>query len=209
MYQSTKLPEIKTPIYTDSWNELAQHMSLNPFSLRQELFINAQYRLQHYNITLDSENNSSSSSSPIDLPLSFLIHFDYSKAEIDDKIKKLLFKFAREMNIEQWRDAMLSGKHVNITEDRPALHTALRANKSFLLNGIDINEDVQEQLNKVKEISKDIREGKWLGATGKSIKDVISIGIGGSDLGPAMATLALSHGKQPVTGITKLRLLTP
>ncbi|MFV0431438.1 MAG: glucose-6-phosphate isomerase [Alphaproteobacteria bacterium] len=118
---------------------------------------------------------------------------DYSKNLITDETLKILFKLAKEVDIESWRDKMFSGEHINITEDRAVLHTALRyqGSKPITVDGQDVSGDVSKVLAHMAEFSDTIRNGSWKGATGKEITDIVNIGIGGSDLGPVMAYEAL------------------
>ena len=121
------------------------------------------------------------------------LFLDYSKNHIDATTVSLLTGFARSCGLEQRRDAMFKGEPVNTTEKRPALHTLLRApaDQHFELNGEVLSNDVQQVLKRMDQLSQRIRSGEWLGFTGKVITDVVNIGIGGSDLGPAMACSAL------------------
>jgi len=121
------------------------------------------------------------------------IYFDYSKHRITDKTLKLLLKLARGRCVEEKRDAMFSGKKINITENRAVLHTALRTPKSktIRVDAKNVVPDVHRALKQMTAFSNKIRKGKWKGHTGKPIKNIINIGIGGSDLGPVMAYEAL------------------
>jgi glucose-6-phosphate isomerase len=104
-------------------------------------------------------------------------------------------RLAKETSIEAQRDAMFAGQHVNTTEDRAVLHTALRdrSGTPLTVDGQDVREDVRQVLEHVANFADSIRSGQWKGATGKPIKNVINIGIGGSDLGPVMAYEALKY----------------
>ncbi len=121
------------------------------------------------------------------------LFLDYSKNFVDAGTVDLLCAFARACGLEQRRDAMFSGEAVNATEHRPALHTLLRApaGQRFELNGDILSDEVQRVLQQMERVSGQIRSGAWTGYTGKRITDVVNIGIGGSDLGPAMACAAL------------------
>lgn len=121
------------------------------------------------------------------------VFIDYSKNLLDDKILASLFELAKEQGVEEKRDRMFAGEKINTTEGRPVLHTALRnrSGKPVLVNGKDVMPDVQAVLNKMAELSDKVRGGRWLGHTGKPIKNIVNIGIGGSDLGPVMAYEAL------------------
>jgi glucose-6-phosphate isomerase len=124
---------------------------------------------------------------------------DYSKHLVTEETLRLLLDVARATGVEQRRDAMFSGAHINTTEDRAVLHVALRMppGTELTVDGQDVTGDVHAVLAKMGELSERIRDGSWTGATGKRIAAVVNIGIGGSDLGPAMATLALADYAQP------------
>ncbi|MEZ0330402.1 MAG: glucose-6-phosphate isomerase [Methylophilaceae bacterium] len=119
--------------------------------------------------------------------------FDYSKHRITHETMGLLFELAREANIESWRDRMFSGEKINFTEKRAVLHTALRnrSNKPVLVDGKDVMPEVNRVLQQMRSFSERVRNGQWLGYTGKKITDIVNIGIGGSDLGPVMVCDAL------------------
>jgi glucose-6-phosphate isomerase len=121
------------------------------------------------------------------------IYLDYSKNLITEKTIKLLLDLARESKVQERRDAMFRGEKINITENRAVLHVALRAPKdaSILVDGKNVVPEVHEVLDKMAEFSNRVRSGAWKGHTGKRIRNVINIGIGGSDLGPVMAYEAL------------------
>ena len=124
---------------------------------------------------------------------------DYSKQRATDETLRLLFDLARAAKVEEHRDAMFAGKHINTTEDRAVLHVALRMppGSKLQVDGHDVVGDVQAVLGQMGDLSDRIRNGSWTGATGKRIAAVVNIGIGGSDLGPHMATLALADYAQP------------
>jgi glucose-6-phosphate isomerase len=119
---------------------------------------------------------------------------DYSKCRIDDATIALLEQLAIDSNVEARRDAMFSGETINTTEGRAVLHTALRnrSGKPIMVDGKDVMGDVRAVLKAMGDFAEAIRSGAASGATGKKITDIVNIGIGGSDLGPAMATLALA-----------------
>jgi len=124
---------------------------------------------------------------------------DFSKNRITRKTIKLLLQLAEECNVKGWTEKMFSGEKVNITENRAVLHVALRNrdNHPVYVDGNDVMPDVNEVLNKMKTFSETVRNGEWKGFTGKSITDIINIGIGGSDLGPHMVCEALKpYGHQ-------------
>ncbi|KUI20390.1 glucose-6-phosphate isomerase [Mycobacterium sp. GA-1285] len=123
------------------------------------------------------------------------LYIDYSKHRITRETLNLLLDLARAARLEQMRDAMFSGVHINTSEDRAVLHTALRLPRGaeLVVDGRNVVTDVHEVLDKMGEFTDRLRSGEWTGATGEAITTVVNIGIGGSDLGPAMATLALRH----------------
>ncbi|OUJ22639.1 glucose-6-phosphate isomerase [Corynebacterium kefirresidentii] len=121
------------------------------------------------------------------------LHVDLSKNLIDGEIVKQLVEVAKAADLEARRDAMFAGEHINNTEDRAVLHTALRipAEDDLTVDGQDVAADVHEVLGRMRDFATALRSGSWLGHTGHTIKKVVNIGIGGSDLGPAMAAKAL------------------
>lgn len=127
------------------------------------------------------------------------LFLDYSKNKISSQVMDALLELARHSPLEQRRDEMFSGKIVNVTEKRPVLHTALRnlSNESIFVNGRDVMPDIRGSLDKLKDFSERVREGRWLGYTGKRIRNVVNIGIGGSDLGPSMTCRALLDYQHP------------
>jgi glucose-6-phosphate isomerase len=127
------------------------------------------------------------------------LFLDYSKNRLDATTIGLLLDLARERGVERQRDAMLSGEKINLTEQRAVLHTALRLprGKSLVVDGQDVGADVHAVLDHVKEFTDRVRSGQWLGYSGKQITDIVNIGIGGSDLGPKMAVLALRSYSHP------------
>ena len=126
------------------------------------------------------------------------IYFDYSKNRITDDTIRLLMRLAEECGLREHIDAMFRGELINVTENRAVLHTALRApeTEKIVIEGIDVVPHVHAVLERMAEFSRQIRSGEWRGYTGKRICNVISIGIGGSDLGPVMAYEALRHYSQ-------------
>ena len=123
------------------------------------------------------------------------IYLDYSKNRVTDETVKLLLQLAAEAGLRERIDAMFSGEKINITEKRAVLHTALRAPRdaSILVDGKNVVPDVHAVLDRMADFSNRVRNGEWKGHTGKRIRNVINIGIGGSDLGPVMAYEALKH----------------
>ena len=123
------------------------------------------------------------------------IYLDYSKNRINPKTIELLIQLAEESGLAARRDAMFAGEKINITEKRAVLHVALRAPKDekIFVDGEDVVPAVHDVLDKMAAFSERVRSGAWKGHTGKPIKNIINIGIGGSDLGPVMAYEALKH----------------
>jgi glucose-6-phosphate isomerase len=124
---------------------------------------------------------------------------DYSKHRVTDETMRLLLGVARTAGVEARRDAMFAGEHINTTEDRAVLHIALRLpeGQPLSVDGQDVAADVHAVLDRMGDLSDRIRSGTWVGATGERIRAVVNIGIGGSDLGPAMATEALVDYASP------------
>jgi glucose-6-phosphate isomerase len=124
---------------------------------------------------------------------------DYSKHRVTDETVRLLLGVARTAGVEARRDAMFAGEHINTTEDRAVLHIALRLpeGEPLSVDGQDVAGDVHAVLGRMGDLSDRIRSGAWVGATGERIRAVVNIGIGGSDLGPAMATEALADYASP------------
>lgn len=123
------------------------------------------------------------------------LFLDYSKNRVNEETLKLLVQLAQETGLEPARDAMFRGDKINITEDRAVLHAALRAPKGQVIqvDGVDVVPEVHKVLEAMGSFADRIRSGEWRGFTGKKIKNVINVGIGGSDLGPVMAYEALRH----------------
>ena len=123
------------------------------------------------------------------------IYLDYSKNRITDETMRLLLQLAEESGVAQRRDAMFRGERINVSEDRAVLHVALRmpGTMSVMLDGVNVVREVHEVLTRMVAFSLRVRSGEWKGYTGKQIRNVINVGIGGSDLGPVMAYEALKH----------------
>ena len=126
------------------------------------------------------------------------IYLDYSKNRISDETIRLLLGLAEECGLRERINAMFSGEKINVTEQRAVLHTALRApeGERVVVDGVDVVPEVHAVLDRMDAFSNQIRSGEWRGHTGKRIRNVINIGIGGSDLGPVMACEALRHYSQ-------------
>ncbi|MFC9555821.1 glucose-6-phosphate isomerase [Rhodococcus sp. NPDC056960] len=123
------------------------------------------------------------------------LYIDYSKHRVTRETLGLLLDLARAAGVEEHRDAMFSGAHINTSEDRAVLHTALRMppGGELIVHGQDVAADVHAVLDRMEKFTDRVRSGEWRGATGKPIRTVVNIGIGGSDLGPAMVYRALRH----------------
>jgi glucose-6-phosphate isomerase len=127
------------------------------------------------------------------------ILLDYSKNRITQETVRLLLDLANQANLKDWVDRTFNGEKINITEDRAVLHIALRnrSNRPIIVDGEDVMPGVNAVLAHMREFTESIRSGEWKGYTGKPITDVVNIGIGGSDLGPVMATEALKPYSKP------------
>lgn len=129
------------------------------------------------------------------------LRVDMSKNLVTEPVVAKLLELAEQTGVSEWREAMFGGKHINNTEDRAVLHSALRAPAdaagSLVVDGQDVVRDVHEVLTRIYAFAESVRDGSWKGITGKRIETVVNIGIGGSDLGPAMAYEALRPYVQP------------
>jgi glucose-6-phosphate isomerase len=123
------------------------------------------------------------------------LFLDFSKNRVVDETLMLLGELARERGVEARREAMFAGEHINVSEDRAVLHVALRMprGRSLIVDGVDVVKEVHEVLDRMAAFCERVRDGEWRGHTGKAIRNVVNIGIGGSDLGPVMAYEALRH----------------
>jgi glucose-6-phosphate isomerase len=123
------------------------------------------------------------------------LYLDYSKNRVTDETMRLLVQLAEESGVAEHRDAMFRGERINVSENRSVLHVALRMPKgsSLVVDGVDVVAEVHEVLDRMTSFAQRIRSGEWKGFTGKPIRNVINVGIGGSDLGPVMAYEALRH----------------
>ena len=123
------------------------------------------------------------------------LYFDYSKNRVTDETIRLLLRLAAESGLRERIDAMFAGTKINVTENRAVLHVALRMPRgaSLLLDGVNVVEQVHAVLDRMAAFANRLRTGEWQGHTGKRIRNVINVGIGGSDLGPVMAYEALKH----------------
>ena len=157
----------------------------------QALVAHAQQMKKRHIKELFNEDDSRFSKFSIELPH---LLFDYSKNLITDETKAALLALAQETEVESWRDKMFAGEHINRTEDRAVMHVALRdqSTQPIMIDGQDARPAINAELERMRKLSEEVRSGNWLGYTGKPITDVVSIGIGGSNLGPLMVTEALN-----------------
>jgi glucose-6-phosphate isomerase len=123
------------------------------------------------------------------------LYLDYSKNRVTDETMRLLVELATESELEERRDMMFRGEHINVSENRAVLHVALRmpSDTRLVVDGVDVVKEVHEVLDRMRAFSDRVRSGEWRGHTGKRIVNVVNVGIGGSDLGPVMAYEALRH----------------
>ncbi len=172
------LPLTKRPVRKRSaWDKLATHYKkVSNLHLRQ-LFADDPERAER--MTLQAAG----------------LYFDYSKNRITDETLRLLVQLANEADLPKRIGAMFRGEKINVTENRAVLHVALRApqNASIIVDGKDVVPEVHAVLDRMSDFSNRVRSGQWLGHTGKRIRNIVNIGIGGSDLGPVMAYEALKH----------------
>ncbi|MBS3798555.1 glucose-6-phosphate isomerase [Pseudoalteromonas sp. BDTF-M6] len=129
--------------------------------------------------------------------------FDYSKQLIDVQVRDTLVELAEQCDLPKWRDKMFAGDKINFTEQRAVLHTALRnpGNRAIKVDGVNVVEQVHNELAKMAAFVDKVRSGQWLGYSNKAIRDVVSIGVGGSNLGPQMATEALASYADETLGV--------
>jgi len=173
------------PTTTKAWQQLQQHAAGMKQVHMRKLFAEDAQRFEQYSLRFED------------------ILFDYSKNLITKETLGLLLDLARECQVEAGREAMFSAEKINATENRAVLHTALRnvSNEAVMLDGKNVMEDVNAVLKKMEQFCKQIHSGELKGYTGKPIRYIVNIGIGGSDLGPVMVTEALRpywvKGMQP------------
>lgn len=172
------LPKID-PTTTDAWKKIEEYYFSFEGTQLKELFAIDPNRFNNYSLKFED------------------ILVDFSKNIIDDEVREMLIDLAIECGLKEATDNMFSGKKINVTENRAVLHIALRnrSNSIILVDGENVMPEVNAVLNLMKEFSNEIISGKWKGYSGKSITDVVNIGIGGSDLGPLMVTEALKSYK--------------
>jgi glucose-6-phosphate isomerase len=166
----------------NSWKALAAHYKLVSNRHMRELFAADPDRFRKFSLRIN------------DLLL------DYSKNRVTEETMALLFALARQAGLEEMRDRMFSGEKINFTENRAVLHIALRnrSNRPIFEGGSDVMPEVNAVLAHMRAFTAAVRSGAWTGYTGKRITDVVNIGIGGSDLGPVMATEALKPYAHPI-----------
>ncbi len=160
---------------TPEWQALQQHWQQMHSQHMRDLFANDPARAER--MTGDAAG----------------LHLDFSKHIATDETLRLLFDLARAVELEHWRERMFTGEHINVSEDRAVLHTALRNRTDVrtLVDGEDVMPAVEAVLKRIQDFSDRVRSGEWKGHTGKAITDVVNIGIGGSNLGPKMVCEAL------------------
>jgi glucose-6-phosphate isomerase len=168
------LPKVN-PTSTQAWQLLQEHSEEIKHTYLKDLFTEHSNRFSKYSLSVQD------------------IIWDYSKNIITDKTLELLLKLADECKLRTAIEAMFEGEKINQTEDRAVLHTALRNcfDKPVLLDGKDVMPDVQKVLEQMRDFCGKMHNGEWKGYSGKKIKYIVNIGIGGSDLGPVMVTEAL------------------
>jgi glucose-6-phosphate isomerase len=166
---------MNAPTETTAWHQLLAHADAMRTRHMRDFFDDDTARFERFSITA------------ADLLL------DYSKNRIVDDTLDSLLLLARENGLEDWRDRMFAGERINLTEGRPVLHVALRnrSNRPIHVDGEDVMPAVNRVLERMRRFTARVREGEWTGHTGRPITDVVNIGIGGSDLGPAMVCEAL------------------
>ena len=167
----------KTLPQTAEWQALQKHYESIKDSQMRDMFAKDPERFNKFSLKLEN------------------MLLDYSKNRINEETMKLLVDLAKASGVEEAREKMFTGEKINWTEGRAVLHTALRnrSNKPVMVDGKDVMPDVNAVLAKMKAFCHKVRSGEWKGFTGKKIKNVVNIGIGGSDLGPVMITEALKH----------------
>lgn len=177
--------ENKNPLELKSWQKLTDHFAKMKNVHMKDLFKEDEQRAEKFQLKFED------------------ILFDYSKNIINEETKNLLIELAEEAGLRKAIDAMFDGEKINKTENRAVLHTALRNRtmKTMKVDGRNVTPYVEEVLLRMEKFSNDIALGEWTGYTGKPIKDIVNIGIGGSDLGPVMVTEALKPYRNPAIDI--------
>jgi len=166
---------MSTLTQSPAWQALAKHSVAAAGIDTRQLFAANPHRFEGFSLEVED------------------VLVDYSKNRVTEETMKLLFDLAKQARVFEWRDRMMSGEKINRTENRAVLHVALRnrSNRPILVDGKDVMPEINAVLGKMRKFTESVRSGGWKGHTGKPITDVVNIGIGGSDLGPTMASLAL------------------
>jgi glucose-6-phosphate isomerase len=169
------------PLKTKAWDRLKDHYEVMKQKHMKDMFSEDPGRFQRFSIRFED------------------MLVDYSKNIIDKETAKILLELAEEVGLRDAIEKMFSGDRINETEDRAVLHVALRnrSNEPVCVDGRDVMPEVNAVLKKMEAFSDKVISGKWKGYTGKPIADIVNIGIGGSDLGPVMATEALKPYRKP------------
>jgi len=169
--------------------DMSSRQSLNSWKKLSQLAI--EMKSKHMN-NLFAEDSGRFDKFSVELPKLLL---DYSKNLIDGETFNTLIDLANECEVAQWREKMFAGEKINKTEDRAVLHTALRrqTDEPLIVDGENVTDSVNTQLAKMEAFVNKVRQGHWLGYSGKRITDIVNIGVGGSNLGPQMVTEALKH----------------
>ncbi|GES57924.1 glucose-6-phosphate isomerase [Aspergillus terreus] len=176
------MPGFSQATELSAWKELQEHhKTVGSNIVLKDAFQKDPQRFERFSRTFSNSADNSD------------ILFDFSKNFLTEETLALLVKLAKEANLEELRDSMFKGEHINFTEDRAVYHVALRnvTNEPMQVNGKSVVEEVNSVLEHMKEFSEQVRSGEWTGYTGKKIDTIINVGIGGSDLGPVMVTEAL------------------
>jgi glucose-6-phosphate isomerase len=158
-----------------AWQKLTEHQRAQSRLHLRELFAQDPERFRKFCLSLDG------------------LLLDYSKQRVTHETMRLLMELARECELEAWRAQMLTGTHINASEDRAALHVALRADAPVRFEGQDVTREVAAVLADMRRFVRGLRAGRIRGASGRAFTDVLNLGIGGSDLGPRLACDALKH----------------
>jgi glucose-6-phosphate isomerase len=171
------MEESMTLKQSGAWLALDRHRQALAGLCLRDAFANDPQRFRRFSVELDG------------------LLLDYSKNLVTEDTRRLLLALARDADLERWRERMFSGEHVNGSERRAALHTALRSSEQepLLVDGADVRQQVRETLARVEVLAAGIRDGSYRGYNGDAISDVIHIGIGGSDLGPRLVVQALAE----------------
>ncbi len=163
------------PTTTPSWQALQQHRQLFENVHMKDLFFNDQERFGRFSVQMQE------------------LLFDYSKNIITENTVEILLELAADCKLKEAMEAMFTGQRINETENRAVLHTALRnfSDKPVLTDGVDVMPAIKNVQGQMKNFCAAVHSGEWKGYSGKKIKYIVNIGIGGSDLGPVMVTEAL------------------